>query len=237
MKNQIIIKTTFRQFILFAAICCFLNVITTIGIHGLFSHGATNFEESLLLYKSNIYLANRWWVIVHCLLVIVSMWGVFLIQYKKSPGAAGLGFLFFAVFAITEIFRQFLALFYLNGLRKNYLAATDEALKTLIKFNIENFGLISVSMFGLFILTFGLGNLFYGISMLRAKGFSKILGYLLIIWFVGTFLALMNEFWRIASLGSFIGWYSLIYQPLMRLLLAIWLWKHFKEIRGTKSLE
>ena len=222
-----------RNFVLLAAICCFLTVVTTIGIHGLFSYGPMNFEQSIMLFQNNTYLANRWWVIFHCLFVIISMWGFLLIQFKKSPGYTGLGFLFFAVFSITEIFRQLLVLFYLNGLREKYASATNPDIQAMLQFSIENFGLFSSSLFGLFILAFGLGNLFYGMSLVREKRLSKVLGYLLILWFFGSLLAFLNDFWQIDWLSAFLETYNLIYQPVMRFLIALWLWQNFKLLSKT----
>ncbi|MGZ5219628.1 MAG: hypothetical protein ACXWC7_06105, partial [Chitinophagaceae bacterium] len=122
-----------KKFIRFASICCFLSVITTLGIHAFFPDPPSSFEERLLLFRNTTYLANRWWVIAHCLLVVASMWGFALLQFKKAPGLTGLGFLFFSVFAIAEITRQMIVLFYMNGLREQYLNATDTGTRDGIK--------------------------------------------------------------------------------------------------------
>lgn len=218
-----------KNFIRFAAICCFLSVITTLGIHLFFPDAPTGFEERARLHNNTMYLLNRWWIIIHCLLALIAMWGVFLVQYKKSPGFSGLGFLFFGVFAITEIARQLLVLFYLNPLRVKYLAETNEAVKTILKLEIENFSLLGTSMFGLFVLAFGLGNLCYGLSLFKEKGFSKVLSWLLILWSFGSFTALGNEFWNSNGINIFIGHYNAFYQPIMRGLLAWWLLKSIKN--------
>ncbi|MCU0445263.1 MAG: hypothetical protein MUE85_10125 [Microscillaceae bacterium] len=215
---------TNSAFVRFAAIAGFLTVITTIGIHAIFPDPPAEFEARLLLYQNSIYLLNRWWIIVHCLLVLVAMWGFALVQFRKSAGFVGLGYLFFGVFAITEIARQMLVLFYLNGLRVKYLSADNEAVRAILKVSLDNFGLIGNSFFGLFVLAFGLGNLFYGLSLWRERGFSKILSWLLILWSIGSFLALGNNFWKNQILETFIAYYNFTYQPFMRALLAWWLW-------------
>ncbi len=107
-------------FLRFAAICCFLTVLTTVGIHAIFPDPPSDFEQRVLLYRDGYYLLNRWWVVVHCLLVLIAMWGFALIQMRRAAGFAGLGMLFFATFAITEIARQMTVLFYLNPLRAQY---------------------------------------------------------------------------------------------------------------------
>ena len=75
-----------RNFIRFAAICCFASVITTLGIHLFFPDPPESFEERVLLFQNTTYLINRWWVIIHCLLVIISMWGFGMLQIKTSMG-------------------------------------------------------------------------------------------------------------------------------------------------------
>ncbi len=177
------------------------------------------------MYKDPIYLLNRWWVIGHCLLVLIAMWGIALVQFRKTAGFTGLGFLFFSVFAIAEISRQMLVLFYLNGLRIQYIAAESGALKENLRMSMDQFALTGNSIFGLFVLTFGLGNLCYGLSFFPEKGFGKWLSWLLILWSMGSFLALANEFWQQEGLGTFISWYNTTFQPLVRALLAWWLWK------------
>ena len=212
------------SFLKITAACGFLSIITTLGIHLFFPPVPADFESRALLFQSSMYLFNRWWIIIHCLLVLVAMWGFYLIQRDKKQEWAGLGFLFFGVFAVVEIFRQFLVLFYLNGLRANYVAETDMTIKGLLKNDINNFALFSVSFFGLFVFAFGHGNLCYGLSLWGEKRFGKILSWLLILWSLGSMLALSNEFLKSELLAKGIETYNYVYQPVMRGLLAWWVW-------------
>jgi hypothetical protein len=216
---------TSMKFIRFASVCCFLSVITTLGIHLFFPDPPADFEQRILLFKDKVYLINRWWVIFHCLLVIVSMWGIALIKIKTTPGFTGIGFLFYAVFGIAEIFRQLFVLFYMNGLREQFYVATDPAAKEVLRNTLTNASLLASPLFGLFILAFGIGNLCYGLSFYKKPGWDRILSVLLILWSIGNFLALGNNFWQIKSLDAPMEIYSYTYQPLMRILLAMWLWK------------
>ena len=223
-----------KSFIRFASVCCLLTVVTTLGIHAFFPDPPSGFEERILLFRDKIYLLNRWWVIAHCLLVIVSMWGFALLQMKKAPGFTGLGFLYFAVFAIIEITRQMFVLFYMNELRQQYFFATDPAIKEGLKITLSNAGLLTAPLFSVFILTFGLGNLCYGLSLSWNQGFDKILSVLLIIWSVGTFTAFGNNFWKLPAIDQFIEKYNFIYQPFMRALIGLWLWKKSNALSVSK---
>lgn len=214
-----------KKFVRLASICCFLTVITTLGIHAYFPAPPTDFEERILLFRDKVYLLNRWWVIVHCLLVIVAMWGFALLQFKKAPGFTGLGLLFFFVFAIAEITRQMIVLYYTNGLREQYFLATDTAIKNDLRIILTQTGLLTAPLFGVFILSFGLGGLCYGFSLTNTNGFSKLLSIMLIISGIISLLTLGNSFWKISSIDQFIEKYSYTYTPLLRALTGWWLWK------------
>jgi len=212
--------------IYFACFCAFLCVITTIGIHSsLFDFGSLDYTQRAQLSESNWYSFSKWWVIIHCLLVLFSMWGILLLLGRKKIHLTSIGFLSFAVFSFTEIFRQLLALFYLNGLRQKYLSAVDEQAKLLISNSIDSFSLFAYAMFGLFILAFALGNLFYGLSLYKGGKWDKILGYMLLIWAVQGFIVLGNEFWQVGIISTIVGGFSLVFQPLVRLIVGVWIWK------------
>lgn len=224
-----------KNFIRFTAICGAITVFTTIGIHQFFPEPPADFEARVRLFQNGTYLFSRWWIIVHCLLVLVAMWGFFLVQYRRSIGLAGLGLIFFVVFAIFEIVRQMLILFYLNGLREKYVVETDSAIKSLLKYDLTQFSMLSLPFFGVFILAFGLGNLFYGLSLWREKGFGKILSWMLILWSLGNLTALANEFIKNENISTFISNYNFTYQPIMRGLLAWWVWRQVESI-NTQNL-
>ncbi len=214
-----------KSFLRLAAICCLISAFTTIGIHVIFPDPPADFDQRILLFRDQTYLFNRWWVIIHCLLVIISMWGIALIQLKKSPGFIGLGFMFFVVFGIAEITRQMFVLFYMNGLREQYYMAADEQIRESLTPFIDNAGLLSSPLFGVFILSFGIGNLFYGLGLAGEKGFGKLISVLLVVWAAGTLLTLSNHFWKFPSIETIIEKYNFTYQPFVRALLAVWLWK------------
>jgi hypothetical protein len=225
-----------KRFLLVAIVCCLLSVITTIGIHSnLFDLGELSFDERIRLFENSTYIANKFWVIAHCLLVLIAMLGFLLIQYKKSPGFTIAGFVFFTVFSFTEIFRQMLVFFYLNNLRRSYIETNDPAVQELIKINIDHTGLIGYALFGLFIMSFAMGNICYGISLLGSSKVDRVLAYLLLIWGFGNLTAFGNEFWNSESVGQFVEYFSVIYQPIMRALVGLWMIHKYKQIIAVKA--
>ena len=223
-----------KNFIRFTSVCCFITVITTLGIHAWFPDPPAGFEERILLFRSKIYLLNRWWVIAHCLLVITAMWGFAILQFKKTPGWTGLGFLFFCVFGIAEITRQMMVLLYANPLREQYYMATDDGTNGL-KIVLSTFGQLTAPLFGVFILMFGLGNLCYGFSLINSKGFSKLLSILLIISATANFVMLGNSFWKIPAIDNVMEKYSYTFTPLLRMITGIWLWIKSSSLSKQES--
>jgi hypothetical protein len=129
------------------------------------------------------------------------------------------------VFGIAEITRQMMVLLYANALREQYYMATDEATRNGLKIALSTAGQLTAPLFGVFILMFGLGNLCYGLSLIVTKGFSKLLSVLLLIAAIANFIMLANSFWKIQSIDNAIEKYSYTFQPLLRMVTAIWLWR------------
>src|SRR5687767_6395929 len=127
------------------------------------------------------------------------------------------GFLFFCVFGSAEITRQMMVLFYFNGLREQYLSATDAVVKEALKTALTTGGLLSAPLFGVFILAFGLASLCYGFSLIKSKGFDKLLSILFLISGVASFVLLANDFWRNTSVENFMSMYNASFTPFLRL--------------------
>lgn len=211
-----------KQFLVCAGIAAIVTALTTLGVH-LISFSAVTFEERLLLARDPLYNAQKWMIIVHCLMVIFSMYGVSLIARAWHGPFTALGFLFFTVFGIAEIGRMFSVFGYLNPLRERYLATDDEAVHQILTLQIEAFGGISLTIFLMFITAFALGNLFFGLALRKASGMDRWVAYGFLLWALLTFLAMGNTFWESSALGSIVDACNTVYQPVIRLLIGMWL--------------
>src|SRR5690606_25845716 len=196
-----------------AAVCALLSVVTTIGIHG-FITGPSTFEESLVMYRTPYYIFTKWWVILHCLFVVVAIYGVYTCVLHSA--FSRLGLLFYAAFALTEVFRMLLVLHYLGVLRDRYLGA-DSHTQEIIRLDLDAFAGISQTMFVGFTLFILLGNLFTGIAALTGVGIMRYVGYGLLIWACVLVLSLINVYIESAVLDSGIHYFSLSIQPAIRL--------------------
>ena len=215
------------SFLKLAAVAAFLTALTTLGVHFIEFHADT-FEERLLLAHDTGYIAQKWMVIFHCLLVIVSMFGVATIAARSNRGLAALGALFFAVFGVAEITRMFAVLAYLNPLREKHLAATEPAVQQILKMQLESFGAAANILFLLFILAFALGNLFTGLALPKHEKPERWMGRGFLFWATLTFLAFGNDFWGIEALNPVIEANNKFFQPAFRAVIGWWLWQTSK---------
>jgi hypothetical protein len=211
-----------------SAVCAFLSVVTTIGIHS-FIKGPATFEESLVMYKTGYYLFTKWWVIFHCLFVILSIYGLtHYLNERRNPFASA-GFTFYAIFGVLEIIRMLLVIHYLGALRDAYLSTNDESVKALMKLSMDSFAGIGNALFAAFTIAILLGNLFTGLACLGDSKSVRYLGVGLIIWCGVLFLSIINEYLNNAGINSFMEVFSLSFQPLIRFVLGVVLIRIYLE--------
>lgn len=213
-----------NTFLRLTAIAAFISALTTIGVHFI-DFPVEGFEERLLLARDTLYIQHKWMIIVHCLMVIISMCGVATLVWHLNKGLAALGMLFFSVFGIAEITRMFSVLAYLNPMREKFLAASDETVRQILQLQIESFSQGTLILFLVFILGFALGNLFYGLALVRARASDKWMGFAFLLLAITTFLSLANSFWEIRSIGQMVEYSGKFFTPLVRLFIGLWLWR------------
>lgn len=213
-----------KRFVVFAAISAFLTGITTIIIHNL-SYPSATFEDTVHLYENSVYLAQNWTVMIHCLLVICSMLGVAVIVSRYSLPLAILGFAFFLLFAFSEWERTLNSLWYVNGLRRQYVAATEEIIRQTLRSEIRNTLYQSNIQFLLFTIGFTLGNFCNGLALISGEKTDRYLAIGLLFWSACTTCAFFTDFYTVRWMGTVIDLCNRFYQPLIRILIAVWLWQ------------
>jgi hypothetical protein len=97
--------------------------------------------------------------------------------------------------------------------------------------NIEHTELLGYALFGFFILAFGFGNIFYGISLLPGDRMDRALASLLLLWGLGNLTVFANEFWGLRSLENFLEPFNFYYQPLVRALIGVWLVRKARQMK------
>ncbi len=215
-------------FLRFASVCALVTALTTLAIHLLpeLWAAADTFEKQLELRRNSLYMARLWVVVVHCLLVVVSMYAVGLWKLGDCPVLAGLGFLGFVVFACAELLRSSLAIFALNrGWRAAYASAADDAARQSLRATIGAFPGISAALFFLFFIAFLAGTLCYGLALVRGEGLERRVGMLLLLWAALSLPTLVDTVAGHEALSAHFGWVGPYFQPFVRAMVGVWLWR------------
>lgn len=227
-----------QKMLKFAAVCALATVVTTLAVHVLPSLWADidTFDKRLTLPHNAVYMGRLWVVLLHCVLVVVSMFGVAALKFRDSPALVGLGFLSFVVFAFSEILRTSLVLFALNRKwRIGYSAAQDETTRASFRGTIEAFSGIGDALFFVFYAAFLLGILCYGWALMGGRGFDGKIGWLFLLWTALGVPALIDTFTGRESLGPYFEWVGPFFQPAARALVGIWLWSKSNEMAAATT--
>lgn len=220
------------RFIRFASVCAFATALTTLAIHLLppLWASADTFEKQLALRHNPIYLARLWVVIVHCILVVVSMYAVGVLRARRQATLMVLGFLGFVVFAVAELFRTSLAIFALNRRwREEYATTTDEARKDALRAAIEAFPGFGSALFFVFAIAFQLALLCYGFALLGGQGMDRLLGGVFLLWVLLSLPGMFDTIVGSSGASRYFEWVGPYFQPLARALVGVWLWREAEK--------
>lgn len=219
-----------RNFFRFAACCALASALTTFGVHLLpLLHPANTFEEQLLLSQNPIYKLRLWLVLIHILFVLTSMWGVAAAKYKTSAGWVGLGLGGYWIFGLAELFRVSFALNAITPWRARLLNEPNPEVREILKENLLSWPQINDALFFLLIFGFLLGNVCYAVATVRSSGLEKWISNLLFVWTALGLITLFNEFLNQTWLNFVPEFVSYTFQPLVRVLIGIWLWKQVES--------
>lgn len=222
----------------FAAVCALVTVATTLVVHALpwMWADVDTFEEQLTLPHNALYMGRLWVVLFHCVLVVVSMFGVAALKFRDSPALMGLGFLSFVIFAFSEMLRTSLVLFALNRQwRVGYSAAKDETTRASLREAMEFFSGISEALFFIFYVAFLLGILCYGCALVGSRGFDGKVGWVFLIWTALSVPVLIDTFIGKDVLGPYFEWVGPFFLPVARAIVGIWLWNKSSAIAVNLS--
>lgn len=216
-----------RAFFRFAAVAAFASALTTLAVHLLPRlWRADSFEQGLALPSNPLYMGRLWIVLVHCALVVISMFAVAVRKLRSDPALASFGLLGYLAFALAEWLRTSLVLFAVNrSWRVRYAGATDETARGVARGAIEAFGGVNDALFFLFFTAFTLGTLCYGLALSKGRGLEKAVGLVYLIWFALNLPPALDEFAGFSGLATPFAWVGPVFQPAARVLTGVWLWR------------
>ena len=228
------------RFLRFAAVCALLTTLTTLAIHLLppLWASADTFEEQLALRHNSIYLARLWVVIVHCILVVISMYAVGVLRARRHTTLMALGFVGFVVFAVAELLRTSLAIFALNRRwREEYASTTDDVKKDALRAAVEAFPGFGSALFFVFAIAFQLALFCYGFALVGGQGMDRLLGGVFLLWVLLSLPGMVDTIAGSQGASRYFEWVGPYFQPLARALAGVWLWKQAKSraFSGTRN--
>ena len=114
-----------------------------------------SFEQQVELRLNSLYLINRWVVLLHCALVVVSMFALGLPAIRQAPVAVIFGFFAFACFGFTEMLRTAISIFAINrNWRAAYASGVDSATRERFRGFIESYNGVNDALFFIFYTVF-----------------------------------------------------------------------------------
>jgi hypothetical protein len=220
-----------------AAICAALSAVTTLGVHLLPKLYPTpeTFEQQLLLPTNVIYRFGLWVVFLHILLVWISMVGLGATRVQKSAGSVAIGMLGYLLFGFSELLRTSLVMFAVNFWRAQYRLETSETARTALRTLLSGWPQWNYQLFFLLMLGFLIGNVCYGISLWRGCRIERIVSGALFVWALLSAAVILLNYMGQAWLGFMPEWTNWTYQPGVRLLVGIWLWR-FARVQAAEPL-
>lgn len=220
-----------------AALAALTTAVTTGLIHRLPETWAMahTFDHQLDLRSNPYYTAYCFVVIVHCILVVVSMYAICLLRFHATPGLIGLGFIFFLAFGFFEMTRTSLNYFALNqSWRSAYVTTTDNQLRESFRAAISAWGGIDDALFFLFYLGFTTGLLCYGLALWTSSE-DWTVGALLLAWAALNIPELIHTVTGRPWISAYFAWVGPYFQPPARLVIALWLWKKTLDTRPVAT--
>ncbi len=222
-----------------AAFCAALSALTTLIVHlgpG-FLPEAPSFEARVALRENPLYMAYLWNYILHCLLVVVSMYAVRSIAPQGRTALSDLGFLAFVVFAFAETLRSSLAIFAVNRTwRVAYAGAADDAARERARSLLEGFAGIGEALFFVFFLAFFLGTVCYGLAFFRESGLTGGVGILFLVWAGLNLPALVETIAGTGVVSPYLEWVVPRFQAAARLVIGWWLFKSAAAAAAAASV-
>ena len=173
------------------------------------------------------YQLRAWVYFFHPILVFTAALAVAL-RLRARPAWALPGLIGFALWAATELAQQCLTLFVFDPWRRAWLAG-DAAVRATIETRILLYDALWDAAYYLLLTGFFIGCLCYAILLLRRDRLSRVVGALYVA------AAALTLSFFVAGLGgpslppSLDRWLYPALQPLARLLIAWWLWRHADE--------
>jgi hypothetical protein len=213
-----------------AAVFSVISAITTLGLiflPRLFAP-VEGFEGRMARVHDGWYQLRAWIYLVHPFLTGTAGLAMCVRIRATASAAALVGAAGFAVWAFTEALQQCFTLFAFDQWRLAYTAG-DAAIHAQMPTLTALYDEVWDAFYVLLLIGFMIGNTALGQRFVRARGLTRIIGCFFLAAVLLTLFYLLPELGVPVSLGPLEAWVYPATQPLARVLIGVWLWRHAAE--------
>jgi len=190
------------------------------------------FEARMLRVHDGWYLFRAWAYLLHPFITGAAALAVCLRVRASATALAIIGAAGCALWAFTEAAQQCLTLFAFDKWRIAYLAG-DPVIRTQMQTLTTIYDGAWDALYVLLLIGFMIGNGALGVVFLRGRGLTRSVGAFYIAAVLLTLTYFLPEIGVPVSLGPMESWVYLATQPLARVLIGVWLWRHSVEDGGS----
>lgn len=215
-----------------AAIASWLSALTTLSLIFLPAWYAPmeGFDGRMARVHDPVYTLRAWIYLLHPMLVFAAALGVAMrLRATRSAGAV-IGLAGFAAWALTEAGQQALTLMAFDRWRVAY-AGADAALRAAIVDRVAIYDAVWDAMYFMLLIGFAIGNAAYALALARGARFDRVLAAFYAGACLLTLALLSAEAGGPGLPDALSGWIYPALQPLGRVLIGAWLWRHAHEER------
>ena len=214
-----------------AAICSIVSALTTLGLIFLpyLWLPVEDFDGRMNRINEPAYVLRSWIYLVHPFLVGAAALAVAMRLRTLASAAALVGLLGFLLWAGTEAGQQTMTLFAFDEWRAAW-ATADELTRTHIRANAMMYDGLWDAMYFLLLIGFSIGNLCFGLVMVKRRGLTRVVGgFFLAAAALTLFTNMLPELGGPTLPESIEPWLYPAIQPLGRTLIGVWLWRAADE--------
>ena len=214
-----------------AAICSMVSALTTLGLIFLpyLFLPIDDFDGRMNRINEPAYVLRSWIYLVHPFLAGAAALAVAMRLRTLASASAIVGLLGFLLWAGTEAGQQTMTLFAYDKWRAAW-ATADELTRAHIRTSSLMYQGLWDAMYFLLLIGFSIGNLCFGLVMVKRRGLTRVVGgFFLAAAALTLFTNVLPELGGPTLPESIEPWLYPAIQPLGRTLIGVWLWRAAEE--------
>lgn len=211
----------------FASLAAALSALTTFLLWLLpqLYQAPSDFSQTIALHQNSLYLARLWVNFVHIFAALTAYAAAACLLWHRSALLAGLGFVWFVLWGLTELIGVSTNLMAVNATWRAGFASATPAVQEQLRVLLLGFAGVWDALFFLLLVCFTLGSLCFGLAALDGKGVERVVGILFLLAVPLSAAIIIGGYTRHEWVAGPINYIYPVLQPISRAVLAVWLWR------------